>query len=160
KRLWQAVGAEVRAAAAVWPRLKEASRQTASDPARLEEARRLFVGESAARHRALSDAIEKEWGFNTALAGQLAREGRETYPPALWQIALLAMGALVLGIAAAVLVARSVARPIGQAVAIAENVAAGRLGQHIEAPGRDEAAQLLRALGHMDDSLMRIVGQV
>jgi methyl-accepting chemotaxis protein len=160
KRLWQAVIAAGQAAAATWSPLKAVSRQTADDPAKLEQARKLFVGDSARTYRAFVEAIEKDWAFNVSLADKLAENGGVIYRDALWQIGLLAAAALALGTAAAVLVARSVTRPIGRAVHIAGQVAAGQLGQHIEAEGQDEPAQLLQALAHMNESLVRIVGQV
>jgi methyl-accepting chemotaxis protein len=51
-------------------------------------------------------------------------------------------------------------RPIRQAVGVAEQVAAGDLTQRIESDTRDETGALLRALRHMNDSLLAIVTQV
>jgi methyl-accepting chemotaxis protein len=68
--------------------------------------------------------------------------------------------ALVGGLAAGALVARSITGPLARAVGVAEAVAAGQLGQRIEADGRDETARLLGALRHMNDSLARVVSQV
>ncbi len=57
-------------------------------------------------------------------------------------------------------ITRSITRPLAQALRVAETVAAGDLSLHFEASGRDETAQLLRALGAMNASLARLVGQV
>lgn len=57
-------------------------------------------------------------------------------------------------------VARSIARPLNEAVRIAQTVAAGDLTSRIEVDGDDEASQLLRALKDMNESLVRIVGEV
>jgi methyl-accepting chemotaxis protein len=57
-------------------------------------------------------------------------------------------------------VARSIARPLNEAVRIAQTVAAGDLTSRIEVNGNDEASQLLRALKDMNESLVRIVGEV
>jgi methyl-accepting chemotaxis protein len=67
----------------------------------------------------------------------------------------LALGALV-----AWLLARSITRPLRQAVSVAQEVASGNLAVRIESEGRDEPAQLLQALGTMNASLVRLVGEV
>ena len=54
----------------------------------------------------------------------------------------------------------SIAGPINQAKRVAQAIAAGDLTQHIEATGRDEAAELLESLGAMQGSLRDLVGQV
>ena len=75
---------------------------------------------------------------------------------------MLAAGtlSLLLGIGFAILITRSITRPIQQAVQIARTVAAGDLSSRIEARTRDECGQLLQALGEMNDGLIRIVQQV
>ncbi|MBI3367952.1 MAG: HAMP domain-containing protein, partial [Burkholderiales bacterium] len=54
----------------------------------------------------------------------------------------------------------SICAPIDRARALAERIATGDLSNDVDANGSDEAAQLLRALGDMQESLRRIVGQV
>jgi methyl-accepting chemotaxis protein len=73
------------------------------------------------------------------------------------------LGALVFSgilMAFSIAIARSISGPLNQAVKIAQTVAAGDLTSHIEADGNDEASQLLRALKDMNESLVRIVGEV
>ena len=62
--------------------------------------------------------------------------------------------------AVAILMVRSIVRPLLQAVQVAEMVAAGDLTSHIDVRSRDETGQLLVALKLMNDSLVDIVGQV
>ncbi|MGZ5817724.1 MAG: methyl-accepting chemotaxis protein [Burkholderiaceae bacterium] len=71
--------------------------------------------------------------------------------------ALVFMGLLT---AFSIAVARSISRPLNEAVRIAQTVAAGDLTSRIEVDGDDEASQLLRALKDMNESLVRIVGEV
>ncbi|MGN6388701.1 MAG: methyl-accepting chemotaxis protein, partial [Burkholderiaceae bacterium] len=59
-----------------------------------------------------------------------------------------------------ILIARSITRPLSNAVALAGKVAAGDLTTRIAATSRDEVGQLFRALHAMTDSLRRIVGEV
>ena len=75
------------------------------------------------------------------------------------------MGAAILagclaGIAAAMFLARSIVKPLGEAVAIARNVARGDLSATIHTDARNEFGQLLNALGEMNGSLANIVGEV
>jgi methyl-accepting chemotaxis protein len=70
-------------------------------------------------------------------------------------VAALGLGALL-----AWWIAGSITTPVREAVRLAEAVAGGDLTQQVEARGRDEIAQLLRALGTMNDGLVKIVGQV
>ena len=58
------------------------------------------------------------------------------------------------------LIARSVTRPLNNAVEIAERVAAGDLTTSIVSEGRNETARLLASLGRMNDNLRNIVGEV
>ncbi|KAF1043478.1 MAG: Methyl-accepting chemotaxis protein II [Herbaspirillum frisingense] len=75
---------------------------------------------------------------------------------------LIALGAiqLLLGAALAWLLTRSITRPLNQAVAIAETVAAGDLTSHITSDARDETGKLLTALKTMNGNLLDIVGRV
>jgi methyl-accepting chemotaxis protein len=58
------------------------------------------------------------------------------------------------------LVSRSIRIPLARAVTLAHTVAAGDLTTAIDTTGKDETAQLLRALREMNDSLSGIVGEV
>jgi methyl-accepting chemotaxis protein len=60
----------------------------------------------------------------------------------------------------ALLITRSITRPINEAVNAAEMVAAGDLTHSIQVQGRDEVSQLLTALQNMTGSLSSIVGEV
>ncbi len=64
------------------------------------------------------------------------------------------------GIAFAVMLTRSITRPLRDAIAIAKRVAAGELTAQEAAEGHDEISELMRALKDMNDNLIRIVQQV
>jgi methyl-accepting chemotaxis protein len=72
----------------------------------------------------------------------------------------LTAAAVALGALLSWLLTASITRPIRAAVTLAETVAAGDLTHRIEADARDETGALLRALRHMNDSLVAIVSQV
>jgi methyl-accepting chemotaxis protein len=75
-------------------------------------------------------------------------------------IALLAACAVGFGVVFSWLLTVGITRPIRQAVELAETVAGGDLTHTISATGKDETAALLRALGNMNDSLVKIVSEV
>jgi methyl-accepting chemotaxis protein len=78
----------------------------------------------------------------------------------LWvQCGVLAVAALAL-VVVGTWAHRSITVPIQQGVRLAQLVAAGDLTSTIEAKGEDEAAQLLRALRAMNDSLVGICSTV
>ena len=75
-------------------------------------------------------------------------------------IALLTAGAVLLGAILSWLLTSGITRPIRDALELAETVAGGDLTRTVGATGKDETGALLRALHHMNDSLVRIVSQV
>jgi methyl-accepting chemotaxis protein len=74
--------------------------------------------------------------------------------------AVIGVLGLAVTLAFAVLVARALVRQLHQAVKVAETVAAGDLTSTIDITGTDETGKLLGALKAMNESLVRVVGQV
>ena len=75
---------------------------------------------------------------------------------------MLAIGlaGLIVGSLIAWWLTRSITGPIGEAVKLAQTVAAGDLTSRIDVTRNDETGQLLNALSAMNESLVRVVGQV
>lgn len=73
------------------------------------------------------------------------------------QMAFLSLFAISCALVTGWLIARSITRPIQEAVKVAEAVADGDLTHRLDTEGTDEVARLLRALGRMTNSLNRIV---
>ncbi len=74
--------------------------------------------------------------------------------------ALAAIAALVLGLVATAFVVRGITRPLRRAVEVAGRVAQGDLDQQLQVEGRDETAQLLRALSTMVERLTHTIGTI
>jgi len=72
----------------------------------------------------------------------------------------LAIGAVVLGVLVAVSITRSITRPVREAVDVAGGIAHGDLTRRIDANRRDELGDLLRTLDEMQQSLLKVVGQI
>ena len=94
------------------------------------------------------------------VAGQEYRRAQEVESLVEAAMVIAASLALVLGIALAIVITRSITHPIHEAVKVAQTVAAGDLTSQISASGKDETADLLRALKAMNDSLIKVVGEV
>jgi methyl-accepting chemotaxis protein len=75
-------------------------------------------------------------------------------------IGVLCALALALGAFCSWQLSRGIVRPISDAVTLAEAVAHGDLSRQIASDARDETGALLRALHHMSNSLVDIVGNV
>ena len=75
---------------------------------------------------------------------------------------MLALGALaiVAGAVIAWFITRTITRPIGEAVQVAEKVAAGDISSRIDVHSKDETGRLMAALKAMNESLVRIVREV
>ena len=72
----------------------------------------------------------------------------------------LAVLALLLAIAAAWLITRSITRPLAEAVSVAQRVAEGDLSVRVASTSKDETGQLLTALGDMVGRLTSVIGSV
>ncbi|WP_310738471.1 methyl-accepting chemotaxis protein [Ideonella alba] len=95
------------------------------------------------------DYLERE-------AAETAARGRQQALLALGVVSVLALGGVVVALGALGHIRRS----LGEAVAVAQSVAAGDLSRPVQVRGQDEFATLMRAMAEMTDSLKRIVHQV
>jgi len=68
--------------------------------------------------------------------------------------------AVLMGVASALMLIRSIRRPLDHARAVAQAVGQGNLEVAIETEGRNELAELLQSLSTMRDDLSRVVTQV
>ena len=105
-------------------------------------------------HMAAFDELTKKESKATGVAAQTA------YENAKWLIIAITVASLSSGIFIAWWLTRSITRPLGEAVQVAQRVAAGDLTTRIEVTQTDEAGQLLAALKQMNDSLVKVVGNV
>jgi methyl-accepting chemotaxis protein len=83
-----------------------------------------------------------------------------TYAQARLLLMALGAAALAIGAGLALVLTRSITRPLARAVEAAETVAAGDLTGDIDSTSTDEIGQLLRALNTMNASLLATVTEV
>ncbi len=124
------------------------------------EAVRHMVDVARPAHQAYYDALGKISRRLTELAAEARDQNAAMAQRAIYLIAALAGLAGLVAVGISLVISRSIVRPISEAVRVAETVASGDLRARINAEGRDEPAQLLKALRGMNESLSRLVGQV
>ena len=119
-----------------------------------------FFGTFRNRANAVDDMITELSRLKEQNAKAADDETNQIYANSRNFMILLVIGALGAGVALGMMAARSITRPLEQAVALAAKVAEGDLSSDISVHSRDEIGRLLQALSHMNASLSRIVSDV
>jgi methyl-accepting chemotaxis protein len=127
---------------------------------RKEDAAELVLGQMRRDQHAYQSRIDVLVAELSHQFRQAAEEGARAHD--VGRTVMLALGgaAIALAVLMAWIVTRSITRPIGRAVQVAQTVAAGDLGSDIRVETTDETGQLLQALKDMNASLVRIVTEV
>lgn len=126
----------------------------------IEDARALLLYNSQKKYEQAASALNKLVEFNIDGGNAASGAAESSYRSALaWIVAALGC-AIVLGAVLAWTITRSITVPIRQSVQIAEAVARGDLASEVAVHGADETAQLLNALGRMNQGLAVVVAGV
>ncbi len=161
RRALEAVRSTLKDYYAAWDnQIRAVSRMTTTDPSKTAEATSLVIGASSKAFAALNGAVDKWYEYNVQLAKVQDEALASTSRNARWTLALTTLAAVAVGLCAAVLITRSIVRPLQRATEVARAVAAGDLTSHVDVQGKDETAELLGALRDMNQGLVQIVGQV
>jgi methyl-accepting chemotaxis protein len=124
------------------------------------EAIAVLMKEAAPALRATLSSLDDVVAYEKGQSLEVAAEARAEYASTRNLMFILGGLAILLGSLVAWVITRSITRPINEAVKVAETVAAGDLTSRIDASAKDETGRLLLALRNMNDSLVKIVGQV
>jgi len=153
---------------ALFARIAAARAQT--DPS-LDKAMGFALGNPIAATQTLIDevhpaqslwikALEDMARFQEKASAQALADAEAAYAGARALVLAMAGLSLVLGALVAWRLTRSITGPLNTAVNLARAIAGGDLTQRIEARSTNETGQLMQALKDMNESLVRIVGQV
>ena len=148
----KAVGDAIAAARAVArPLNKQMSEQLQQGDFAAATALTLGAVQAAAKgwNQALSDGVVYEEKESRKAAAEAIRLGERT----LLQLLVLGAIALVVGIAASVLIGRSLTGPLARAVGLATRMAKGDLAHDVHLGGRDEITQLGNAMATVRQSV-------
>jgi methyl-accepting chemotaxis protein len=127
----------------------------------VEQAAKLLDGQFTPTAKSYQEAVQQLVAMQQAHIAGDARVLKDDVGFSRSLIALLTAAAVALGAASAIVLTRGIVGPIRAAVGVAETVAAGDLTRRIDgADAQDETGALLRALAHMNASLVRIVTDV
>ena len=125
-----------------------------------KETKDFIGGESLKAFNALSAAVEKALKFQDAGSDADYQGSQAAYKQTRLMVIALLAAALILGLGCAFLITRSIVHPLREAVHATQRVAEGDLSTRITVRGHDEISELLGGLAAMNESLVRIVGQV
>jgi methyl-accepting chemotaxis protein len=120
----------------------------------------LYQNESKLAFNVVVDVIHADMVLQTKGGDEAFARSQRSFEQARAAILGLLAAALALGTLIAWALSRSITEPIAIALAAAQTVAAGDLTSTVSSDSPDEAGQLLRALGKMNDSLVSIVSRV
>ena len=126
----------------------------------LELGKRLYEGEMATRRDVYLASLNKLARLEAQLLDVTAGQIRSRYENGRLLLISLGVAAILLGIACAYWITRSITRPITRAVEVAQAVSTGDLTSEIVVDSTDETGQLMHALKDMNDKLVSIVSQV
>ncbi|KAF1044381.1 MAG: Methyl-accepting chemotaxis protein II [Herbaspirillum frisingense] len=127
---------------------------------KIDEAREILIKEVTPVYLRLFETMDKVVRFNVDAGDATDREAQVRYESSRTMIILILACCIGLGLLLATWVARIVARPLQDAMHVAQRVADGDLTVDIKPSGRDETGRLMHSLKAMNDSLLRIVSQV
>ncbi|MEV4777753.1 methyl-accepting chemotaxis protein [Burkholderia sp. LMU1-1-1.1] len=130
------------------------------DGGRIQEVGDLLDTRLAATFGAYTGALQKLLAYQTQEARTMAALSASQYQSSRALLIGLGLATLALGAVLALMLTRSIVRPLTRAVALAEQVAAGQLHVVIEHGRGDEIGQLFDALSHMTGRLAHTVGRV
>ena len=125
-----------------------------------EEASLLAYGETYKALLALVANLRDLSGYQEKVFAETTEKTEQNYQTVRIEIVAISVIALLMGMAAALWITRSITRPISQAVNIAKTIAAGDLTTRFSTRNTDETSQLINALQDMNDSLYKIVDEV
>ena len=126
----------------------------------LEQGKKLYDGDLTRTRTSYLDALKTFADRQADLLDAAAVRIRDQYTSGRTLLVMLGLAAIVMGIAAAWWITRTITRPINEAVKVAETVSSGDLTSDIQVHSNDETGQLMNALKIMNSNLVSIVGQV
>jgi len=137
------------------PKLVDAMRQ-----GRVDEAAELVTVDGVKRFDAALGLFKELAKYNDDNAGADGKRADEIYANSRTLVILVLLAVISGGALMGFAIARAITRPLDEAVQLAEAVSQGDLTRSLQSDGRDEVAQLTRALGAMNQRLRELVSQV
>ncbi|WP_314322844.1 methyl-accepting chemotaxis protein [Comamonas aquatica] len=102
------------------------------------------------------DLVQLQEQMRHQVREQALQERQRTY----WVVGAASLVLVLVGVALAGMIVRSITRPLGRAVHLADTIAAGDLTVDVHDERKDELGHLLRSLSAMTQKLRTVVGEV
>jgi len=131
-----------------------------SNEGNMEEAGKLAFGTAYTAMQKLSLCLAAQVANQEKLFAAASTDADEKFAASRNRIAGIAALAVLMAIAAAIIISRSIVRPLDAAVKVARTVAAGDLTSDIQVTSTDETGQLMQALKDMNAALQTMVSEV
>jgi methyl-accepting chemotaxis protein len=125
-----------------------------------EEATRVMTEDTISALTSFMTSINDLIAFQGSIMDNSGKQAAQSYQDGRFLMLLIGVIATIFGIGIAFWVTRSITLPINKAVNVANQLAEGDLTARIEVEGKDETAQLLRAMQAMVAKLSQIIGEV
>lgn len=126
----------------------------------VEEAKKTMMEETLPILDKLQVSVMELADLQKKVAKESAKDVENAVASGRKLLVALGIGALIIAVAFAYLITRSITQPINRAVKVAKTVASGDLTSVIEATSKDETGHLLQALKDMNASLLALVTEV
>ncbi|MFJ4142031.1 methyl-accepting chemotaxis protein [Pseudomonas sp. NPDC089734] len=120
----------------------------------------LIIGDLKVYSDQIAPLLEKLIALNTTGANKAVEDASSQYESSRFMIAGMIIAAALLTVLLAVLLTRSIVRPLMDAVQVAEDVAAGDLSKTVVVQGKDEVSRLQQALSGMQLNLRKTIQQI
>jgi methyl-accepting chemotaxis protein len=118
------------------------------------------MGPNLIAYRKVTAQLDALVAENEAESARLAKESVQTFNFAIGLSVITTVIALIIGVIAAIMIARSITKPLAAAVGVSENLAGGDLTTNIEVNGKDELTDLQKAQQVMVDRLRQVVSDI
>jgi methyl-accepting chemotaxis protein len=125
-----------------------------------DEASKMAFSETYKALHAFANEVRDLNDFQQKLFDERGAQSTETYQSARTQMLILSIIAIIIGMGFGWWITGSITGPIHNAVEVAQTIAAGELGSHIDVSSNDETGQLMQALKEMNESLNNVCSQV
>jgi methyl-accepting chemotaxis protein len=125
-----------------------------------DEASALAFGDAYATMHKFAGTLRDQVTFQEKRFDAAGNHADAVFASGVREMGMAAVAALLLAIAAAILITRSIVRPLADAVQLARTVAAGDLTSTIHVVSTDETGQLMQALKDMNTALQTMVLEV
>jgi methyl-accepting chemotaxis protein len=125
-----------------------------------DEATALAFGDAYKSMQALGVNLREQAAFQEKRFGDASVDADASFSSSRNLMITSAVLAVLLAIAAAIIITRSIVRPLEKAVHVARTVASGDLTSEIDVHATDETGQLMQALKDMNTALQTMVSEV